>query len=106
MQMFNPPYPAETLREDVLPALNLTVTEAAQQLGISRVALSRVLNGNAGISIELARRLELWLRKPDGSGPTAETWLRMQLSYDLWQAKQKPTPNVAPAEGRGQLAEA
>ena len=106
MQMFYPPYPAETLREDVLPALNLTVTEAAQQLGISRVALSRVLNGNAGISIELARRLELWLRKPDDSGPTAETWLRMQLSFDLWQAKQTPTPNVAPAEARGQQGKA
>ena len=53
-QMFNPPHPGETLREDVLPALNLTVTEAANQLGISRVTLSRVLNGTSAISPEMA----------------------------------------------------
>jgi addiction module HigA family antidote len=49
-RMFNPPHPGETLREDVLPALGLTVTEAARQLGITRTALSRILNGHAGIS--------------------------------------------------------
>lgn len=60
-RMFNPPHPGETLREDVLPALGLTVTEAATQLGVTRAALSRVLNGRAAISPVMALRLEGWL---------------------------------------------
>ena len=60
-QMFNPPHPGETLREDVLPALGLTVTDAAAQLGVTRAALSRVLNGRAAISPVMALRLEGWL---------------------------------------------
>lgn len=82
--MFNPPHPGETLREDVLPALNLTVTQAAAELGINRVTLSRVLNGKAAISIDLALRLEAWL-----DGPSAQSWLKGQLAYDLWQAREK-----------------
>lgn len=91
MAMFNPPHPGETLREDVLPALGLTVSEAAQQLGVSRVTLSRVLHGKAAISIDLARRLEIWL---GGSkhGPGAETWLKGQMKYDLWKARQQGEP--------------
>ncbi|ASK34897.1 HigA family addiction module antitoxin [Alloalcanivorax mobilis] len=88
MERFNPPHPGETLREDVLPALGLNVTQAARQLGVSRVALSRVLNGKAAISIDLARRLEIWLGGPE-RGAHAETWLREQLQYDLWQARQR-----------------
>lgn len=87
MRMYNPPHPGETLSEDVLPALDLSVAEAARQLGISRVTLSRVLHGRAAISVDLARRLEAWLAKPDGRGPSAETWLRGQVAYDLWQAE-------------------
>jgi addiction module HigA family antidote len=81
------------LRNDILPALGLTVSQAAQQLGVSRVALSRVLNGRAAISIDLARRLEIWLGGPK-KGPSAESWLQGQLAYDLWQAKQQSTPSV------------
>ena len=89
-KMFNPPHPGETLREDVLPALGLTVTQAAAELGINRVTLSRVLNGKAGVSIDLALRLESWL-----DGPSAESWLKGQLAYDLWQAEQhRPTVNI------------
>ncbi|MCZ2496441.1 HigA family addiction module antidote protein [Xylophilus sp. Kf1] len=95
--MFNPSHPGETLREDVLPALGLNVTQAAEQLGVSRVTLSRMLNGQAAISIDMARRLEQWLRHADGSGPGAESWLRAQLQYDLWQAQQTPAPAVQPA---------
>jgi len=84
--MHNPPHPGETLREDILPALGLSVTEAANQLGVSRVALSRVLNGRAAISVDLARRLERWLNGPN-KGPSAESWLRGQMAYDLWHAK-------------------
>lgn len=82
-RMHNPPHPGETLREDVLPALGLTVTQAAKELGINRVTLSRVLNGKAGISVDLALRLQAWL-----DGPSAQSWLRGQLAYDLWQAEQ------------------
>ncbi len=91
-RMFNPPHPGEMLKEDVLPALGLTVTDAAEQLGVSRVAFSRVINGRAAISAELAIRLAQWL---DGS---AETWLRAQLRYDLWHAEQQSKAKVKPAK--------
>ena len=91
--MFNPPHPAATLREDVLPALGLSVAEAARQLGISRVQLSRVINERAGISADMALRLEAWLSTADG-GPSAESWLRGQAAYDLWQAAKKKHPRV------------
>jgi addiction module HigA family antidote len=94
-RMFNPPHPGETLREDVLPALGLTVTQAALELGVNRVTLSRVLNEKAGISVDFALRLEAWL-----DGPSAESWLKGQLAYDLWHATQqaKPTAVVRHAE--------
>ena len=84
--MFDPPHPGATLHEDILPALQLSVTEAANQLGVSRVALLRVLNCRAGISVDLARRLELWLGGPK-KGSSAESWLRGRLAYDLWQSE-------------------
>jgi addiction module HigA family antidote len=89
-RMFNPPHPGLALRDDVLPALRLTVTEAAKQLGVSRVMFSRVINGKAGISADMALRLEAWLKTPNGGGPTATSFLRMQADYDLWQAEHSP----------------
>jgi antitoxin HigA-1 len=83
--MHNPPHPGETLRDDVLPALGLSVTDAAAQLGVTRAALSRVLNGRAGISPEMALRLERWLGVANGG--RAGVWLGMQAAYDLWQAQ-------------------
>lgn len=91
-RMFNPPHPGETLKEDVLPALGLTVTKAAHQLGLTRTTLSRVLNGHAGISPDMARRIEIWLGQERGG--RADLWLGMQMDYDLWQAEQKPMPKV------------
>ena len=85
--MFNPPHPGDSLREDVLPAMGLTVTEAAKQIGVSRVTLSRVLNGRAAISPEMALRLESWLGIENGG--SADVWLGQQMAYDLWQARQK-----------------
>jgi addiction module HigA family antidote len=87
IRMHNPPHPGETLREDILPELGLTVTEAAAQLGVTRAALSRVLNGRAGISPEMALRIEAWLGEENGG--RADLWLGMQVAYDLWQARAK-----------------
>jgi addiction module HigA family antidote len=86
-KMFNPPHPAEILREDILPSLALTVTEAANQLGVSRAALSRVLNEKAAISPEMALRIEAWLGVERGG--RADLWLQMQAKYDMWKAREK-----------------
>ena len=96
-KMYNPPHPGETLREDVLPALGLTVTEAAAQLGVTRAAFSRVLNGRAAISPAMALRLEKWLGVENGG--RADLWMAEQASYDLWQARRNFKPKVqrAPA---------
>jgi addiction module HigA family antidote len=91
--MHNPPHPGETLRDDILPALALTVTEAARRLGITRSALSRVLNGRAAISPDMALRLEAWLGVERGA--RAELWLAQQMAYDIWHARQKPRPEIA-----------
>jgi addiction module HigA family antidote len=91
LQMHNPPHPGELLKEDVLPALGVTISEAARLLDVSRVSLSRIVNGHAAISADMALRLGDWL----GNG--AEVWLRMQAAHDLWQAAQKPRPRIRPA---------
>ena len=91
-RIYNPPHPGETLREDVLPALGLTVTDAAAQLGVTRVALSRILNGRAAISPEMALRLEGWLGVNNGG--RADLWIAQQASYDLWQARKAGAPKV------------
>ena len=82
--MHNPPHPGLTLRDDVLPALGLGVSEAARQLGVSRVALSRVIHGRAAISPDMALRLQAWLGLENGGD--AKLWLAEQTAYDLWQA--------------------
>lgn len=82
--MYNPPHPGEILREELVEELSLTVTEAAEKLGISRLALSRVLNCHAAISINLALRLE------QAGLAKADTWLKLQQAYDLWQARHQP----------------
>ncbi len=101
-RMFNPPYPGETLKEDVLPALGLSVTEAAAQLGVTRAALSRVLNGRAAISPEMALRLEGWLGVENGG--RADTWIGQQAAYDLWKARKAGIPKVKRATLPGTTA--
>ena len=81
MKMHNPPHPGEVLRQLCLEPLNLTVTDAARSLGVSRKALSSILNGRAGISPEMAVRLSI------AFNTSAESWLNQQLQYDLWQAE-------------------
>ena len=82
MKMFNPPHPGEVLRELCLEPLGLTVTEAADALGVSRKTLSALLNGRAGISPEMAIRLS------KAFDTSAESWLAQQMHYDLWVAEQ------------------
>ncbi len=91
-KMFNPPHPGETLKEDVLPALGLNVTDAAAQLGVTRPALSRVLNARAAISPEMALRIESWLGVENGG--SADAWLSQQAAYDLWKARKAGAPKV------------
>ena len=81
-QMHNPPHPGEIIRELCLEPLGLTVTEAAQGLGVSRKTLSALLNGRAGISPEMAIRLSI------AFDTTAESWMNQQVQYDLWNAQQ------------------
>ena len=83
MQMHNPPHPGEIIREDCLEPLGLTVTKAAAWLGVSRQSLSELLNGRNGVSAEMAIRLE------KAGWSNADTWLGVQLAYDLWQARQR-----------------
>ncbi len=78
-----PTHPGEILKEDVLPALNLSIAEAARQLGISRQALHKVLAGTVAVTPEMALRLGRWC----GNGPGL--WLRMQQAHDLWAAERK-----------------
>ena len=89
-QMHDPPHPGEILQDTVLRGM--TVTEFAKRLSVSRVALSRVVNGRAAVSAELAIRLAAAL------GGSAESWLRMQVSYDLWHAQRKRRPKIQPID--------
>jgi addiction module HigA family antidote len=82
-QMHNPPHPGEILADICLEPLGLSVTEAAEALGVSRKTLSALLNGRQGISPEMALRIEA------AFGGNAEHWLRIQDSYDLWQVRQR-----------------
>lgn len=85
--MHNPPHPGEVLRELCIEPLNLTVTDAAKALGVSRKTLSAILNGRAGISPEMAIRLA------KAFGTSAESWLNQQMQHDLSRA-QKAIGNV------------
>ena len=83
MRMHNPPHPGEILKELCLEPLGLTVTQAAEGLGVSRKTLSAILNGRAGISPEMAVRLSI------AFGTSAESWLNQQTQYDLWHAERR-----------------
>jgi antitoxin HigA-1 len=82
MQMFYPPHPGEIVEELCLEPLGLTVTRAAEALGVRRKTLSAILNGRAGISPEMAIRLSI------AFDTSAESWLNQQVQYDLWLARQ------------------
>ena len=83
MQMHNPPRPGQVLRELCIEPLGLSVTEAAEGLGVTRKTLSAVLNGRAGISPEMALRLSI------AFDTSPESWLNQQTQYDLWVAQKE-----------------
>ena len=87
MDMQNPPHPGGILK-DALPEIGITVTDAAKQIGVDRVTLSRVINERAAISAEMALKLEDWYTTMGYKGGRARHWLSMQVKYDLWQARQ------------------
>ncbi len=87
MRMFDPPHPGTVLR-DYLEGV--TVTAAAGHLGVTRAALSRILNGSAGISADMALRLS------DALGTSPEMWTGMQSQYDLWRAAKKRRRKIRP----------
>jgi len=92
MTMYNPAHPGEILKELIIDALGLTITDAASHLDVSRKTLSKVLNGRGAITPEMAVRLELVFGKP-----SADHWLRLQNAYDLWQMRQHQDElNVSP----------
>lgn len=84
-----PTHPGEILREDVLPALNISVTDAAKELRISRQTLHRLMAGEIAVSPEMALRLGRWC----GNGPNI--WLKMQITHDLWHAEQAMAEDLA-----------
>jgi addiction module HigA family antidote len=83
-----PTHPGEVLYEDVMKPLDLTVTEAARKLGVSRKTLSELVNRRAGMSAEMA------LRVARATNTSAESWLNMQLKLDLWEARRRE-PRIA-----------
>lgn len=87
-RMHNPAHPGEVLREFIPEGI--TVTETAQRLGVSRVMLSRVLNGRSAMTADMAIRVGLLTRT------TPESWLSNQMQWDLWQSGRKPKPKVQP----------
>jgi addiction module HigA family antidote len=89
--MHNPPHPGEVVRDLCIEPLNLSVTQAAAHLGVSRKALSELLNGHSGISADMAIRLSR------AFGGSAESWLRQQMQYDLAQAlAENEHPEIQP----------
>jgi addiction module HigA family antidote len=83
MHMYNPPHVGEIIKEMYIEPLNLSVTEAAEGLGVTRKSLSELINGHSGISSIMALRLA------EAFNTTPEYWLNLQQQYNIWQAKQK-----------------
>lgn len=81
--MYNPPPPGEIVKYECLEPLGLTVTRAAEGLGITRQALSNLVNEKSDMSVDMALRIS------QAFGSTPETYLRLQMAYDLWQAREQ-----------------
>lgn len=83
MLMHNPPHPGKVVKHALIDNTDLSVTEAAQILGVGRVTLSKIINCKSGVSPEMAVRLSIAL------DTSSEMWINMQAMYDLWQAEKK-----------------
>ena len=83
MAMQNPPHPGGIVKRQCLEPLDLSITRAARGLGVTRQALSELVNERAGVSVDMAIRLS------KAFGSTPEAWLGMQIAYDLWQARER-----------------
>ena len=90
MEMYNPPHPGEILKEEVVGAAGITIAEAARQLRVSRVTLSKILNGKSAITAAMALRLSVWLKT------SPDVWMNLQTQYDLWRAKQEMDYDITP----------
>lgn len=81
MAMHHPAHPGEVFKELWIAPLGMTITEAAERLGVARKTVSKIVNGRGTVTPEMALRFEIVF------GSTAETWLNMQAAYDLWRMK-------------------
>jgi len=95
---FRPPHPGEYLREDILPALDMTVSELAAHLGVKRQTLSRLINEKSDVSVEMAQRLG------QAFGNGARYWLALQMQRDLWEAQQASAIKVSPLNWKANAA--
>lgn len=93
-----PPHPGELIKEDILPELEMTIKDLASHLGVSRVALSELVNEKRSVSMEMAQRLG----KAFGNG--TRFWLALQMQYDLWHAEQTSKISVKPLKWRTSTA--
>jgi addiction module HigA family antidote len=89
---FEPPHPGDYLRRDILPALNMTITDLADHLGITRPSLSALVNGKRDISLEMAQRLG------QAFGNGTRFWMALQMQRDIWFAERDQTISVAPID--------
>lgn len=88
--MYDPPHPGESIKDLCIEPVGMTISAAAEHLGVSRKHLSAVINGRARITADLATRLA------QAFGGGAETWLKMQMAYDLWQTQERGDIQVEP----------
>ena len=86
-EMYNPPHPGSILLNVVLPHFRLKKEDAADEIGVTRVTLSRIMHGHSSISPQMALKLERWLRNKGYEGGSAEHWMTIQMQYDLWRLR-------------------
>jgi antitoxin HigA-1 len=95
MRMFNPPHPGRIIK-DALPEIPMTVSQFAAHIGVSRVTLSRVINGRAGITPEMSIKLS----QAFGQGEPGDIWFKMQNTHDFWRASHAKRKKIRPLKGQ------
>jgi addiction module HigA family antidote len=100
MRMYNPPHPGRIIK-DALPEIPMSVTEFAKHIGVSRVTLSRVINGRAGITPEMSIKISQAFGQP-----SSDIWFRMQNTHDFWRASRAKRKKVKPIKMKAKMAEA